>query len=64
MYYEDIKWWREQDYEMDYEQDGIEAHGCISATVDGVEYTALFSGHMEGPSVEIDELYDAEKQEA
>lgn len=63
MYYTDISWWREQDYELDYEQDGIAADGCISATVAGVVYTALFSGHMEGPSVVIDELYDAEKQE-
>lgn len=64
MDYTDIEWWHEQDYEMDYEQDGIAADGCIYVTVDGVQYSAMFSGHMEGPSVEIDEIFDAEKDEA
>lgn len=64
MDYTDIEWWRERDYEVDYEQDGIAAHGCIYGYVDGVFYSAMFSGHMEGPSVEIDEIFDAEKDEA
>ena len=59
--YNDLEWWEGRDYEMDYEQDGVGVYGCLSVYVNGIFYSTLFDGHLEGGTVEIDEVYDAEQ---